>query len=111
MDAMDSDDESDHDLISTEMIEDIRGVSQSHPNINQREARYKIRDCIRQRQSEWKGELKAMWNMVKGLHKVFKTIVKDVSQDLPPFGQSGSEVYHFILEPRNNLKWQNFQVT
>ena len=59
MDAMDSGDESDHDLISTEMLENIRDGSQSHPNFNQREARYKIRDRIRQIQSEWKVVLKA----------------------------------------------------
>ena len=39
MDAMDSGDESYHDLISTEMLEDIRDGSQSHPNVNKREAR------------------------------------------------------------------------
>ena len=39
--------------------------------------------------------------MGKGLHKVFKTMVKDISQDLPPLGESGSEVSHFIPEPRN----------
>ena len=44
---MDSGDESDHDLISTYMLEDIIDVSQSHPNVNQIEARYKIRYCIR----------------------------------------------------------------
>ena len=44
-------DESDHDLISMEMLEDIRDGSQTHTNVNRREARYKIRDCIRQRQS------------------------------------------------------------
>ena len=60
MDAMNSGDESDHDLISTEMLEDIRDGSQTHPNVNRREARYKICDRIRQRQSEWKGALKAM---------------------------------------------------
>ena len=38
--------------------------------------------------------------MDKGLHKVFKTVVKDISQDLPPLGESGSEVSHFIPEPR-----------
>ena len=59
MDAMDSGDESDHDLISTEMLEDICDGSQTHPNVNIREARYKIRDRIRQRQLEWKGELKS----------------------------------------------------
>ena len=58
MDAMNSSDESDHDLISTEMLEDIRDRSQTHPNVNRREACYKIRDRIRQRQSECKGALK-----------------------------------------------------
>ena len=59
LDAINSGDESYHDLISTEMLEDIRDGSQNHPNVNRREARYKIRDHIRQRQSEWKGVLKA----------------------------------------------------
>ena len=39
--------------------------------------------------------------MGKGLHKVFKTFVKEISQDFPPLGESGSEVSHFITEPRN----------
>ena len=39
MDAMDSSDESDHYLISTEILEDICNGSQSHPNVNMREAR------------------------------------------------------------------------
>ena len=51
IDAMDSGDDSYHDLISTEMLEDVCEGSQSHPNVNRREARYKIRDHIRQRQS------------------------------------------------------------
>ena len=45
---MDSSNESDHDLISTGIVEDIRDGSQSHQNIIKIEARYKIRDCIRQ---------------------------------------------------------------
>ena len=73
---MDSGDESDRDLISTEMLEDIRDISQAHPNVNRRESRYKIRDRFRQRQSEWKGALKATRRMGKVLHKVFKTVVK-----------------------------------
>ena len=36
IDAMDSGDESDHDIISTDMLEDICDGSQSHPNVNQR---------------------------------------------------------------------------
>ena len=39
--------------------------------------------------------------MSKVLHKVFKTAVKEVYQDLPPLGESGSGVYYFIPEPRN----------
>ena len=52
MDAMDSGYESDHDPIYTSMLEDIRGVSQSHQSVNRREARYKIRDRIKQRHLE-----------------------------------------------------------
>ena len=74
--AMDSGDESYHDLISTEMLEDIRDRSQTHPNVNRIEARYKIRGCINQRQSEWKGSLKSTRRIGKVLHKLFKTVVK-----------------------------------
>ena len=60
MENINSSDESYHDLISTEMLKYIHDRSQTHPNVNKREARYKIRDHVRQRQSEWKGALKAM---------------------------------------------------
>ena len=86
MENINSGDDSDHDLISTEMLEDIRDGSQTHPNVNRREARYKIRDRIRQRQSERKGALKAIQSMGKGLHKVFSTVVKEISQELTPLG-------------------------
>ena len=56
---MDYGDDSEHDLISTEMLEYIRDRSHSHTSVNRREAHYKIRDGIMQRQSEWKGALKA----------------------------------------------------
>ena len=39
--------------------------------------------------------------MGKGLHKVFSTIVKEIFQELTNLGESGSEVSHFIPEPRN----------
>ena len=96
MENINSGDESDCDLISTEMLEDIREGIQSHPNVNRREARYKIRDSIRQRQLEWEGELKATKSMVKGLHKLFITVVKEIFQELTPLGESDSEVSHFI---------------
>ena len=54
MEDIKSGDDSDHDIISTEMLEDINDGSQTHRNVNRREACYKIRDCIRKRQSEWK---------------------------------------------------------
>ena len=75
MDAMDSDDKSEDEAMSTEMLEEIWQGSQSHLSVNRREARYKIRDHIKQGQSEWKGALKATQNMGKGLHKVFNNIV------------------------------------
>ena len=42
MDAIKYGDDSDHDLISREMLEDICDGSQTHPNVNIREAGYKI---------------------------------------------------------------------
>ena len=36
-----------------------------------------------------------------GLHKVFSTVVKKISQELTPLGESGSEFSLFIPEPRN----------
>ena len=88
--AVNSGDESDHDIISTDMLEDIRDGSQTHPNINRREAHYKIRDHIRQRESEWKVVLKATRSIGKGLHKVFSMVVKELFQELTPLGESGS---------------------
>ena len=73
---MDSGDESENDIISTEMLEKICDKSQSHPNVNKTEYGYKIRDYIRQRKLESKGGLKATRNMGKCLHKVFNTVVE-----------------------------------
>ena len=47
MDNLDSNDKSNHDLISTDMLEDIRDVSQTHPTVNKSKARSEIRDRIR----------------------------------------------------------------
>ena len=41
-----------------------------------------------------------MQSMGKGLNNVFKSVVKDISQELTPLGSSGSEVSHFIQETR-----------
>ena len=48
MDAMNSGDESDDEPMPTDMLEDICDGSQSHTNVNSREARYKTRDRIKQ---------------------------------------------------------------
>ena len=48
MENLDSNEQSDRDLVSTDMLEEICDGSQTDPNINKREARYKIHDCVRQ---------------------------------------------------------------
>ena len=87
MDAINSGDESDHDIISTEMLEDIHDGSQTHLNVNRRLARYKIRDPITQIQSEGKGALKSTQSMGKGLQKVFSTVVKEIFARIDTFGR------------------------
>ena len=68
------------------MLEDIRDGSQTHPKFNKREARYKIHDRVTQKESQWKGVLKATRSTGKGLYKVFSTIVKEISQELTALG-------------------------
>ena len=58
MKNIDSNEQSDHYLISMEMLEDICDRSQTHPNVNKRESRYEIHDHVRQRQYQWKEALK-----------------------------------------------------
>ena len=50
IDAMDSGNKSDDEHMSTNMLEYICGSSQYHPNVNRREARYKICKRINNRQ-------------------------------------------------------------
>ena len=45
--ALDSGYESDDELMSTELLDDICYRSQSHPDVNRRDAHYKIRDRIK----------------------------------------------------------------
>ena len=109
---LDSGDESDDEPMYTDILEYFRNGIQSHPNVNRRDAHYKISDSINQRQLEWKEALKATQNMGKGSHKVFKTVVKYILQDFPHLRESGSEVSYFIPEPRNILlKLPNFWMT
>ena len=101
IDATDSVDESEDEIMSTEMLEEISDGSQSYSSVNRREACQKIGDGIIQGQSEWKRALKYTQNMGKVLHTVFKAVVKEILQDLQTLGESGSEVSFFIPEPRN----------
>ena len=48
---MDSGDESDDEPMSTDILEDIRDGSKSPPSKNIKEARSKMRYCIKQRQT------------------------------------------------------------
>ena len=86
MENLDKTEKFDDNLISTETLHDIRDRNQTHPNIDKREARLKIRDRIKQKKSEWKGELRATHKMGKGLHRVFSTIVSEILQELTNFG-------------------------
>ena len=69
-------------------------------NIDKREARIKIRDRIKQKIAMERSVERYAQNG-KGLHRVFSTIVKEILQELTNIGESGSEVSHFISEPRN----------
>ena len=92
---MDSCDESDHDIISTEMLEDIHDGSQTHPDVIKREERYKICDCIKERQPERKGALKSTRRMGKCLHKIFKTVVKYIFARFDTFGRIWFRSFQF----------------
>ena len=72
MDMMDSVVDSDDEYMSTEMLEDICEGIQFNPSVNRREARYRIRDHIKQRNLEWKGALNATQKMGKYLHKCLR---------------------------------------
>ena len=63
--------------ISTNDLEEIWYGSQIHPYIYSIDARFKIRDHIRQRQNEWKGEELSEKYLGKGLHKVFEAVVNE----------------------------------
>ena len=59
---------------------------------------------------EWKGELKAMQNVGKGLNKVLNTVVKYILQDLPLLGEYGSEFSILFQNPETFLKLPNCQM-
>ena len=70
------------DLLTKETLHDICAGNQTHLKINKREARLKIRDLVKQNKFQWKGALIAMHKMGNVLHRVFSTIVSEISQEL-----------------------------
>ena len=75
MDAISSGDKYNAESMSTDVLGDIYHGSKSRPSRNRREARYKIRDCIKRGQAEWQETLSSTKNTSKGLHRVFKDVV------------------------------------
>ena len=96
MDVMSSGDEYDAEPMSTDMLEDICDRNQYRPSINSIEAHYNIHDCFKQRQAERKGALLSTHHLCKCLHKIFKSVVNELSEALPIFGELVSEVSYFI---------------
>ena len=79
IDELSTDDEYDEGYISTNAIEDIWNGKNLHTDINTRYARLKIRDRIKQAQSELEGSELPEKRMYKGLHKVFKDVVSEIN--------------------------------
>ena len=53
MENLDEKEKFDDGLISMETLHDIRDGNQTHSRIDKREARLKIRDCIKQKKLQW----------------------------------------------------------
>ena len=64
--------------MSTDMFDRIIDRSQSRPSITRREELYKICECFKQSQAEWKVSLLSTQNMGKGLHKLVKAVVHEL---------------------------------
>ena len=90
MENLDEKEKFDDDLISKETFHDIRDINQTHPSIDKRESRLKIRDRIKQKKSERKGALRATHKMGKLLHRVFSTTIKEILEEMTNFGETGS---------------------
>ena len=66
-------------------LKEPRGWIKIHPELNARDARFKIRDHIKQTQTEWKGALLSAKNMGECLHILFKAVINDLNSVLPSF--------------------------
>ena len=86
IEELSTEDDSNDGSISTNALEEIWGGSQINPGINARDARLKIRYCIKQMQSEWKGSKLSLESIFKVLNKVFKAVVNELKNSFPTLG-------------------------
>ena len=70
-----------------------------HPDINTRDAILKIRDRIRQAQSEWEGEEISVKSMGKCLNKVFKAVVNKLKINFLPWEKQDKKCYNSFQNP------------
>ena len=78
-----TDNESDDEYISTNALEYIQDEKYVHPDINTRDARFKMLESIKKAQSECKVAELSDNRMGKDLHKWFKTVVNELNNSLP----------------------------
>ena len=86
IDELSTDDDTDDGYISKNVPKDILDGSKIHPDNNERDARLKISDRIKQTQNEWKGAEISAKSTGKVLHKTFKAVVNKLKNALPTLG-------------------------
>ena len=64
-------------------LKGIQGESQIHSEINERDARLIISDCMKQINNELKGVKISAKSMGKYLHKLFNTVLNELKNLLP----------------------------
>ena len=84
------DNDYDEGYISMNALECIWDKKYVHPYINARDYILKIHEHIKKTQIEWKVSELSAKRMVKGSHKVFKSVVKWFNNSFPFLGESGS---------------------
>ena len=80
---MSSNNESDAEPLSNDMLEDICDIRKYNPIINSKQASYKIHDLIKQRRAEQNGALSSTQKMVKGSQKLFKDVINEFLEEFP----------------------------
>ena len=81
-----TDDDYDNGSISKKNLKDIRDGNKIYPELDARDARFKICDCIRKNQNEWKGSELSANITGKCLHKIFKAFINELNNALYTLG-------------------------